>query len=121
MGEFHTFRLPVPDVWLDILQKMVAAGLNVVRYVHRAHPRLYALVDGTFSIYIHCKTLYSSSKTRKPNGSTGGLTNLAPGVFDFEDWRALQPIFNAAKLVGIFVILGPVPMCVCVNLFMGIY
>ncbi|KAF7789943.1 hypothetical protein EIP86_000891 [Pleurotus ostreatoroseus] len=31
-GEFHTFRLPVPDLWLDIFQKMVAAGLNGVRY-----------------------------------------------------------------------------------------
>ncbi|PIL34819.1 hypothetical protein GSI_02606 [Ganoderma sinense ZZ0214-1] len=73
-GEFHTFRLPVPDLWLDIFQKMVAAGLNAV------------------SIYIHW-----------------GLTNPAPGVFDFEDWRALQPIFDAAKLAGIFVILRPGP------------
>ena len=32
-GEFHTFRLPVPDLWLDIFQKMVATGLNAVRYV----------------------------------------------------------------------------------------
>ena len=32
-GEFHTFRLPVPDLWLDIFQKMVAAGFNGVRYV----------------------------------------------------------------------------------------
>ena len=39
----------------------------------------------------------------------GGLTNPAPGVFDFEDWRALQPIFDAAKLAGIFVILRPGP------------
>jgi hypothetical protein len=29
-GEFHTFRLPVPDLWPDILQKMKAAGLNAV-------------------------------------------------------------------------------------------
>ncbi|PIL34787.1 hypothetical protein GSI_02574 [Ganoderma sinense ZZ0214-1] len=34
-GEFHTFRLPVPDLWLDIFQKMVAAGLNGVSiYIH---------------------------------------------------------------------------------------
>ena len=37
------------------------------------------------------------------------MTNPAPGVFDFEDWRALQPIFDAAKLAGIFVILRPGP------------
>lgn len=34
-GEFHTFRLPVPDLWSDILQKMKAAGLNAVSlYTH---------------------------------------------------------------------------------------
>ncbi|KIJ30189.1 glycoside hydrolase family 35 protein [Sphaerobolus stellatus SS14] len=32
-GEFHAFRLPVPDLWLDIFQKMKAAGLNGVRFV----------------------------------------------------------------------------------------
>ncbi|KAH9849470.1 glycoside hydrolase superfamily [Lenzites betulinus] len=73
-GEFHTFRLPVPDLWLDIFQKMVAAGLNSV------------------SIYIHW-----------------GLTNPAPGEFDFNDWRALQPMFDAAKLAGIFIVLRPGP------------
>jgi hypothetical protein len=34
-GEFHTFRLPVPSLWLDILQKVKAAGLNAVSvYTH---------------------------------------------------------------------------------------
>ncbi|KAI0350174.1 hypothetical protein OH77DRAFT_1593752 [Trametes cingulata] len=73
-GEFHTFRLPVRELWLDVFQKMVAAGLNGV------------------SIYIHW-----------------GLTNPAPGVFDFDDWRALQPMFDAAKLAGIFITLRPGP------------
>lgn len=73
-GEFHTFRLPVPDLWLDIFQKMVAAGLNGV------------------SIYIHW-----------------GITNPAPGVLDFEDWRALQPMFKAAEQAGIFIVLRPGP------------
>jgi beta-galactosidase GanA len=27
-GEFHDFRLPSPDLWLDIFQKMKAAGFN---------------------------------------------------------------------------------------------
>ncbi|KAM5536286.1 hypothetical protein V8D89_010063 [Ganoderma adspersum] len=73
-GEFHTFRLPVLDLWLDIFQKMVAAGLNGV------------------SIYIHM-----------------AATNPSRGVVDFNDWRALQPIFDAAKLAGIFVVLRPGP------------
>ncbi|KAH9919183.1 glycoside hydrolase superfamily [Epithele typhae] len=73
-GEFHTFRLPVPDLWLDIFQKMVAAGLNGV------------------SIYIHM-----------------GASNPSRGAIDFDDWRALQPIYDAAKLAGIFIVLRPGP------------
>ncbi len=65
--------------------------------------------DETFSIYIHCKSLRSPVEDEELNAFTGGLTNPAPGVFDFEDWRALQPIFDAAKLAGIFVILRPGP------------
>ncbi|EIM81441.1 uncharacterized protein STEHIDRAFT_66589 [Stereum hirsutum FP-91666 SS1] len=34
-GEFHTFRLPVPSLWPDILQKFTSAGLNSVSlYTH---------------------------------------------------------------------------------------
>ena len=29
-GEFHYFRLPSPDLWVDIFQKMKAAGFNAV-------------------------------------------------------------------------------------------
>ena len=64
----------MPDLWLDIFQKMVAAGLNGV------------------SIYIHM-----------------ALTNPAPGVLDFDDWRALEPIWTAAEQAGIFVVLRPGP------------
>lgn len=31
-GEFHPFRVPVPEVWLDVLEKMKAAGLNTVSF-----------------------------------------------------------------------------------------
>ena len=45
-GEFHTFRLPVPDLWLDIFQKMVAAGLNGVSiYIHCRHALLQTLLN----------------------------------------------------------------------------
>ncbi|KAH9831459.1 glycoside hydrolase superfamily [Rhodofomes roseus] len=73
-GEFHTWRLPVPDLWLDIFQKMAAAGLNGA------------------SVYTHW-----------------ALTNPAPGVLDFDDWRALQPIYDAAKQAGLFITLRPGP------------
>src|ERR1017187_4259471 len=29
-GEFHPFRLPSPDLWLDVLQEMKASGYNAV-------------------------------------------------------------------------------------------
>lgn len=64
----------MPDLWLDIFHKMVAAGLNAV------------------SIYIHM-----------------ALTNPAPGVLDFDDWRALEPIWTAAEQAGIFIVLRPGP------------
>jgi hypothetical protein len=29
-GEIHPFRLPVPSLWVDVLQKIKALGLNTV-------------------------------------------------------------------------------------------
>ena len=34
-GEFHYFRLPSPSLWVDIFQKMKAAGFNAVSAVFR--------------------------------------------------------------------------------------
>ena len=31
-GEFHPFRLPVPDLWLDIFQKLRSAGFSAVSF-----------------------------------------------------------------------------------------
>ncbi|KAF8158030.1 glycoside hydrolase family 35 protein [Crassisporium funariophilum] len=73
-GEFHTFRLPVPSLWPDILEKVKAAGMNAV------------------SVYTHM-----------------GLINPAPGVVDFNGFRALQPLYDAAKAAGIWVVLRPGP------------
>ncbi|KAG4434086.1 hypothetical protein IFR05_010446 [Cadophora sp. M221] len=45
-GEFHAFRLPVPDLWLDILQKIKAAGFNAVSfYTH------WGLLEGEEGVY----------------------------------------------------------------------
>ncbi|KDR82517.1 hypothetical protein GALMADRAFT_237854 [Galerina marginata CBS 339.88] len=73
-GEFHTFRLPVPSLWPDILEKAKAAGLN------------------SLSVYLHM-----------------GLINPAPGVVDFGGFRALQPLYDAAKAAGIWIVLRPGP------------
>jgi beta-galactosidase GanA len=45
-GEFHSFRLPSPDLWRDILQKMKAAGFNTTSLYfdwgyHSARPGHY--------------------------------------------------------------------------------
>jgi len=73
-GEFHTFRLPVPSLWPDILQKAKAAGLNSI------------------SVYTHM-----------------GLINPSRGVVDFGGFRALQPLFDAAKEAGIWIVVRPGP------------
>ncbi|TFK27561.1 glycoside hydrolase family 35 protein [Coprinopsis marcescibilis] len=73
-GEFHTFRLPVPSLWPDILQKAKAAGLN------------------SLSVYTHM-----------------GLINPARGVVDFDGFRALKPLYDAAREAGIWIVIRPGP------------
>ncbi|KAF8422540.1 extracellular beta-galactosidase [Tirmania nivea] len=74
-GEFHYWRIPVPDLYLDIFQKLRATGYNAV------------------SIYFHW-----------------GFHNPAEGVWDFETGaHDLQPIFNAAKTAGLWIIARPGP------------
>ncbi|KAJ7627105.1 glycoside hydrolase family 35 protein [Roridomyces roridus] len=73
-GEFHTWRLPVPSLWPDILEKAKAAGLNAI------------------SIYTHM-----------------GLQNPAPGVVDFDGFRALKPLYEAAMAAGLWVVVRPGP------------
>ena len=36
-----------------------------------------------------------------------GLINPAPGVVDFGGFRALQPLYDAAKAAGIWIVLRP--------------
>lgn len=40
-GEFHPFRLPVPDLWLDVFQKIKALGYNGVSFYTN-----WALLEG---------------------------------------------------------------------------
>ncbi|CZR62889.1 related to beta-galactosidase [Phialocephala subalpina] len=45
-GEFHPFRLPVPDLWLDIFQKIKAMGYNTVSFYVD-----WALIEGEPGVY----------------------------------------------------------------------
>jgi beta-galactosidase GanA len=45
-GEFHPYRLPVPDLWLDVFLKVKALGFNCVSfYVH------WALLEGEPGVF----------------------------------------------------------------------
>ena len=88
-GEFHTFRLPVPSLWIDILQKIKATGMNGI------------------SVYTHCKKFLLLGRLKSNNFFSGGFVNPSPGVIDFDGVRALQPLFDAAKAAGIWIVLRP--------------
>jgi beta-galactosidase GanA len=45
-GEFHPYRLPVPDLWLDVFQKIKALGLNCVSFYID-----WALLEGQPGVY----------------------------------------------------------------------
>ncbi|KIJ53629.1 glycoside hydrolase family 35 protein [Sphaerobolus stellatus SS14] len=61
-GEFHPWRLPVPQLWSDILQKMKAAGFNGVSiYIH------WGLVEGKpgtldWNYFRSLETFYETAK-----------------------------------------------------------
>ncbi|KXJ91390.1 family 35 glycosyl hydrolase [Microdochium bolleyi] len=73
-AEFHPFRLPVPSLWLDVLQKIKALGYTCV------------------SFYVDWHLL---------EGKQGEFR--ADGIFD------LQPLFDAAKEAGLYLIARPGP------------
>lgn len=84
-GEFHTFRLPIPSLWPDILQKFTAAGLNSV------------------SLYTHWGLLQPSPSPSIPSSSHPDTT------VDFASFRALAPFYQACLDAGLWVVLRPGP------------
>ncbi len=109
-GEFHTFRLPVPELWLDIFQKMVAAGLNGVRYVSyvwfRFGMRAKSSLDPAYTSTVRTPPTQTYMQLSTDVLSVG-LTNPSRRVIDFDNWRALKPVYEAASEAGIFVVLRP--------------
>lgn len=85
-GEFHPWRVPVPELWQDIMQKIKAAGFN------------------TFSIYTHWG--WHSAADGKLDFETGAH-NIAP-IFDMAKELGLYvllrpgPYINAETSAGGF-------------------
>ncbi|KAJ7681445.1 glycoside hydrolase superfamily, partial [Mycena rosella] len=74
-GEFHTFWLLIPSLWLDILKKVMVAGLNAVSvYAHMGliHPSL-SVVD--FDSFRALQLLYDTAE------AAGIWIILRPGAF----------------------------------------
>ncbi|KAF9258328.1 glycoside hydrolase family 35 protein [Marasmius fiardii PR-910] len=98
-GEFHTFRLPVPDLWPDILQKFKAAGLSSVSvYIHMGltnpsrnvvdfdgyrdlQPLYKAAKDAGITVYINAETT--------AGGIAHWITSEVAGTLrtNASDWR----------------------------------
>lgn len=84
-GELHTWRLPVPSLWPDILQKFSAAGLNAV------------------SIYTHWGLLQPSSSPTSINfDSYRALASFYAACLDAGLWVVLRPgpYINAETTAG---------------------
>jgi len=47
-GEIHPFRLPVPSLWLDLLQKIKALGFNTASFYVN-----WALLEGEPGVFRH--------------------------------------------------------------------
>jgi beta-galactosidase GanA len=45
-GEFHAYRLPVPDLWIDIFEKIKALGFSAVSFYTN-----WALLEGEPGVY----------------------------------------------------------------------
>ena len=71
-GEFHTYRLPVPSLWPDILQKIKAAGLNAI------------------SVYTHPGSLNPSRNVTDLNGIRA-LKPLFEAALEAGIWIVLRP------------------------------
>ncbi|TDL23439.1 glycoside hydrolase family 35 protein [Rickenella mellea] len=79
-AEFHPWRLPNPNLWADIFQKLKANGYNTV------------------SFYVHWGTHFPTPTT---NGGQGDFT---PGTY-----RDIQNFITQAKNAGIWLIARPGP------------
>lgn len=98
-GEFHAFRLPVPDLWLDILQKIKAAGFNAVSFY-------------TNCMHLSSLSSYSTEVSKIDEKCTGALLEGEQGVYRADGVFALEPLLEAAAKAGLYVIARPGPVSI---------
>ena len=89
-GEFHPWRLPVPQLWSDVLQKMKACKSIAVYFDLLTFDALQAAGFNTVSIYIHW-----------------GLTEGKPGSLNWDHFRSVELFYQIAQREGIYVIARP--------------
>lgn len=84
-GEFHPYRLPVPDLWLDVFQKIKALGFNAVSYyVH------WALLEGEQGKYL-AEGIFAQDPFYEAAQMTGIYLIARPGPVS--DTFCLLPLF----------------------------
>lgn len=79
-------RIPVPEVWRDLLEKIKAAGFNGIS--------VYAYVGRGCTVYCNQLNLHRHWAFHAPNNKTLDFTSGA---------RNFEPILDIAKEVGLFV------------------
>lgn len=109
--QFHPWRLPVVDLWRDVLEKAKASGNNAISCA--ASCSLWASVatmtDPSGSLVQDLRPLAHVVRAPSSCGRAGGilltdpdgsllfLRNPSEGVLDLDGFRDLQPFFDMAK------------------------
>lgn len=84
-GEFHPFRLPVPTLWSDVLEKIKAMGFNAVSFYAD-----WALLEGTPGEF-RAEGIFSVEKFCEVVQEVGGMWIIArPGPYISEFFMSLR-------------------------------
>ncbi|KAJ4298716.1 hypothetical protein N0V88_003748 [Collariella sp. IMI 366227] len=95
-GEFHPFRLPVPALWHDVLEKMKAAGLNTVSFYIN-----WALLEGKRGDF-RASGIFSLDEFFEAAKEVGFPAKVQVGV-KFPDPGYMQYVEDQARKGGIVV------------------
>ncbi|KAK5108541.1 hypothetical protein LTR62_008197 [Meristemomyces frigidus] len=92
-GEFHYWRIPVPELWRDVMEK-IKAGENLPPSSCGLHTHIDHVAGfNAFSIYVHW-----------------GFHSSAPGQLDFETGaHNFSRIFDIAQELGLYMLVRPGP------------